>query len=696
MSAVLDPLLPALDGLFGPEPEPLSAAEERVTIPPQGGYVAKTCVYRAHNDHDPTVDASLREPLPTAVLARLEDGNVFESIVGARWRAAGLGRSAVFLDYSHDSDDPATYEAWESATIAAMDRGVRLIWNARLPRSFETSRTGEPDALIRVGGRRKANGHWAYVPVDVKNHRTLAEAVTVRERLCSTLEAPGLEAAQPSTVLGGGKMHLKDLMQLAHYTRMLEELGRSVEEGSTRYGAIIGKEQILAWADLDEGDYRHVDAARGTTRTMSPIEIYDQEFALRRRIIRRAVARGIDPSLTPLVGPENKQECRECPWRTVCHDELVDGDHVTLLAGMTPLRAQVFYQLGIYTIAAVAGLDWPTAVLVDDQPVDVLELIAEARELDPAAVSTRATGVHAAAFTRAGVRTNGDLARLDPTTAQFSGLKPHRLADMIDQARVYKVNRVFRRRGVAHVEVPQVAVEFDIDMENGANDIIYLWGVKVTTRSRGTVSSEYRPFADFSGTPEGEARVFAEFWAFLTETRARTRDQHLGGFRAYFYSPAETRCLRALAKKHRGHPGVPPLEEVEALVASGEWVDLSTVLQANTLWPTEDLGLKSLAKFVKFAWRDEDANGGASVTWYDQVLAASTEEERRDAIDRILDYNEDDVTATYTLREWLRRLGEARRPGHKLPGVESLDTRFRRVRRTPVVLQTIRRERQTL
>jgi predicted RecB family nuclease len=239
-------------------------------------------------------------------------------------------------------------------------------------------------------------------------------------------------------------------------------------------------------------------------------------------------------------------------------------------------------------------------------------------------------------------------------------------------------------------------VELDVDMENGpASDggLIYLWGVKVTTRTRGKISTEYKPFCDFTNTPDGEARAFAEFWAFMMETRAKTREQHLGGFKAFYYSDAENRCMRALAKRHVGKAGIPSAEQVEELIASDDWVDLLKVLTDNTIWPTETMGLKDCAKYVKFAWRDEDANGGASVTWYQQAIAATTIEERQAAIARILDYNEDDVEATFVIREWLKRLGEARRPGQKLPAVETLDQRFRRARRTAVSAVTITRRR---
>lgn len=688
----MTPLFPDLE--IEVDDNAAATAEALVTVAPQGGYLAKTPACKVHNDNDPTIDPSLKDELPTAVLKRMEEGNLFETHVGEQFRNGGLSaRSAVFLAYSHADLDDATRVAWENATIAAMDSGARFIWNARLPRIAATHQTGEPDFMVRVGDRRNQHGKWAYRPGDVKDHRSLTPAKTVTPYRLGSYAAPRLEEAVESDALGGGKAQLRDLMQLSHYVAMLDHLGYGPDAGAPLYGAVLGREEVVLWVDLDARNYRHLDYSTGERRMMSPREIQTQEFAHRLRVVRRAMARGVDVTLDPLAGPERKAECLECVWRTACHDELVDSDHVTLVGGITPDRAQVHYLLGTTTISQLAALDWASAVLID-AGLDVRELIAEAKLLDPAKNSTRALGTEKAVFKQAGVRTNADIANLDEHTAQYSGMGAWHLAESIDQARVMKAQRVFRARGVEHVDMAQAAVEFDVDMENGADGLIYLWGVKVTRRSRGQVSTEYRPFCDFSGTLEGEAKAFAEFWGFMKETQTRTREQHLGGFKAFCYSGAENRCMRALAKRHQGVEGIPSTEEVEAFIASDDWVDLLDVLSVNTIWPTETMGLKDVAKYVKFAWRDDDANGGASIGWYELALNGADEATREGAIARVLDYNEDDVTATYVLREWLRRLGEARRPGRKLPAVSELDRRFRRARRSVVVTQTITRRRK--
>lgn len=677
----------------------LSEAEMQIRtedLPFGGGYLGKTEACAVANNHNPLVQG-LQVPLPTAVIARMEEGNDFESRVGASFRTALSSPEYVFLDYSHDDLDEVTRLAWEADTMSAMADGALFIWNARLPRNAQTRRTGEPDFLVRAGDERNAQGKWAYRPGDVKHHKVLESAKTVRSFALSSYADPRLEGASVTDVLGGGKPKLSDGQQLGHYVDMLEDLGHNVDPGQTRYGAILGKEELIVWFDLDERNYRFLDRATGQKRLMSPIEIQRQEFAHRMSVIRRELARVIDPSLDPLVGPEHKSACTECVWRTLCHDEMLSlpGVHITLLNGITPERAQVHYQMGISTIAQLAALDWRTATLVD-AGMDVEDMIDSARMLEATKAASFGDQAQRELMRKLDIVTYGDVAQLDRATARYSGMGAWHLAESIDQARVYLAERVHRKRGVGHVALAQVAVEWDVDMENGSDGLIYLWGVKETIRRNGTVTQRYIPFCDFSGTEEGEATAFANFWTQLQATRTKVREQHQGGFRAFCYSGAENRCMRALARRHAGVLGVPSLDEVEEFIASDDWVDLLEVLDRNLIWPTETMGLKDVAKYVKFAWRDEDANGGSSVTWYDDALHAVLLEDREAAVARILDYNEDDVTATYVLREWLRRLGEARRPGQKLPGVEALEGRYRRPRRNPVITQVTRRERKVL
>ena len=76
------------------------------------------------------------------------------------------------------------------------------------------------------------------------------------------------------------------------------------------------------------------------------------------------------------------------------------------------------------------------------------------------------------------------------------------------------------------------------------------------------------------------------------------------------------------------------------------------VVESGSEWPTNNFSIKTLAKYLGFAWRDENPSGAASIEWY------SRWEETRDPAlrARLLAYNEDDCRATRVLLEGLRRL----------------------------------------
>jgi predicted RecB family nuclease len=61
-----------------------------------------------------------------------------------------------------------------------------------------------------------------------------------------------------------------------------------------------------------------------------------------------------------------------------------------------------------------------------------------------------------------------------------------------------------------------------------------------------------------------------------------------------------------------------------------------------------------MARHVGFSWRDEDPGGLNSQLWFAEAVHGETAEIRAQARRRVLEYNEDDVTATSQVREWLR------------------------------------------
>lgn len=675
---------PALNGL--------ESEVDRVQVRPQGGYVAKQCAKRASNDQDPFYDDALKLPPSPAVQARMDSGVEFESRLAIEWAGILGDRIAIVPECDRTVESK---QAREEATMALMaDPGdAVVIFNARIPAVLEDSRIAEPDFLVRLGDAPKSNGKWAWAPGDIKEHKALEGSSKAKPQTISTMAEPLLEDAGPSVVLGDGKPQLSDSMQLAHYRRMIEHYGYGQDTcGGPYWAAIIGKELLLVWRDLDEEVWLHT-GADGDKRRKSAQQIYDEEFMERLVVIRRAQQRAIDPSLPALVDPEWKSECKECPWKDVCHDELkLDMDHISLLPGITPARAGVYYAMGVETVAALARLDHSTAVAVD-AGLDVPALIAEAAfeaDIDPSTPiaklgkKTKKFANAVAALAAVDVTTVADLAGLDKHTAAFAGTGVWNLAGMIDQARVNQAGKVHRARGVDKVTLTRTAIEEDVDIED-CDGIVYMIGVRSTGRKTRNgslkVRAETHCFVDYSHTDAGEAKVFAEWWAHTVGMRAYAKANGYA-YRAYHYTAHENSAFRSLATKHAGQPGVPSLDELNEFLDGPAWIDLHKVISVELLWPTEDVTLKTAAGWVRFSWRDSDPGGANSMAWYDQAVNNPDPEQRELFRARLEAYNADDCEAQIAIRDWLSRLGEAYAPGKKLPSVSTLDARFRRRART--------------
>jgi hypothetical protein len=625
-----------------------------------GGYDAKSCPEKVRKSFAPEYKGVETDPIPPGDTARMEAGVLFEREIGETWKKALKSKITMIPECDRSPASKLLREERTASLLAAPGKAI-ILWNTRLAPQSETHRTGEPDALMRIGTRKDGTPIWA--PVDVKDHRSLEGTRAEIAWLVSDLNDP---TTLEERVLGDGTPQKSDALQLAHYHRMLETLGYA----GNPVGGIIGREGVIVWHQLDAKMYRHSELGK-----ISALEWYDHEFA-QRVDIAQAALRG-----EAITGPEWKTECASCVFRTTCHDELkIDMDHITLLPGVTADRAKVHYRRGISTVAALARLDWKTAVLVD-KGIDVATAFNAAVEVEPSTpVINLVSEADAIALASSGYDTAGDVLKLDARTAAYSGTGVWRLAEMIDRARVAKIGKVHLARDNDFVKLERTAIEEDVDIED-ANGYVYLIGVKTSGRKRVGEDtknrSEYHSFVNWDQSPEGEARVFAEFWGHVNGMAAYAKANRYG-YRLYHYSKHEPSTFKALAVRHAGRPGVPTLTEVEAFFGRKDVIDLYPLLTSQLIWPTESNSLKELAKWVRFSWRDSDPGGGNSLAWYALAVGDSDEKIRLENQKRILDYNADDVAAQVAIRDWLSRLGEARTPGKRLPGVASLDKRFSR------------------
>ena len=591
------------------------------------------------------------EPLPPSpVLARrFARGQQFEAEVVARLLALHPAAHVIPGQDRAGREDatlPAMKAGRERATLDAMKAGRPLILGGRLPADLAGRRVGEPDLLVA------ATVGPGYRPADIKHHRCLDAGPGSWPARCSPLGSPAAETAElrPGS---SARVHKEDLLQLAHYQRMLEACGMAAP--GKRLGAIIGVDRVVTWYDLDARRWP-TPSATGRPKRRSTMEMYDFEFAFRLDVLAVAARHQADPSIPLLVVPVRISECAECPWWSWCGPRLRAGSgDPSLLPRVGWREWRIHRGHGVTSRAAVASLDHRTATLVaggvDLRPITAA-LGVRPDDTPVTAIVGDRKRAQLARLRAAGIRTLGDARTLSLRTAAYGDQPMRGLPEQIDRARAALGDSpVYRRRGVTRVEVPRGAVEVDIDMEN-VEDGVYLWGTLVTNRSPdGPAPAGYRAFCTWEPmTGPAEARLFTEFWAWLSELRRAVAAAGLP-FRAYCYNAAAENT-----QMHRIAGGIGLLDAVTGFTGSEEWVDLLRVFETQVLTGSS-AGLKAVAPLAGFAWDAEDPEGAGSMIRYDEATGAGDPAAAQAARDWLLTYNRNDVEAALAVREWLDRSG---------------------------------------
>jgi len=583
--------------------------------------VAKQCPVRAQNDA-----LEPGEPLPPDPFTRrlFANGNAFEGEIVAE--VLRLHPGALVIDAGRS-------DALEAATQAAMSAGFSPILNARLPADLAGRRVGRPDLLIAAPG----GGYW---PVDIKWHQNLEPASGKRlalPGLCSSLDAPARDAASLDEEYAARRRE-DDLLQLAHYQRMLEAIGMQATDG--RWAGIIGTEQRVVWYDLDAPVWQ-TPSSTANRKMRSSMDRYDFEFAFRLDVVAVAEQHKRDPSVDLLTVPVKISECGSCPWWGYCRPQLETppGD-VSLLPRIGWSQWKIHRDHGVTNRAELAGLDPRTARLVAGG-IDVTALLAAAPDAELADVVSEKT---LALLASEGIATCAELQSLSARTASYSDVGLSVLPTHIDLARAALGRApVYRRRGVREVVVPRADLEVDVDMENTELGC-YMWGSYISDRSNtGIAKTGYRAFVTWNPlTPDVEADNSLRFWRWLMEIRERC---HQAGttFAAYCYNAgAENTYLRRLAIAEE-----PVTEEIDAFIDSGEWIDMLREWDSQLITGGSS-SLKTTAPLAGFQWEVDDAGGGESMIKHDLATQGD-----KAAQDWLLAYNRGDVEATLAIRNWM-------------------------------------------
>lgn len=565
-----------------------------------GAYAARSCAVKTHNAYDPTVESpALAED--EVLQQRFERGIAYEDEV-VRTLLAAAPEHTIDLR-------PLAEQGWsvrEDACLAAMGAGTPVIIGGALPSDARGHRVGLPDLWVR--GADTSDGRPGYHPVEVKWH--LVQEVRRSKKVASELLVASLvdPAPQAGTLVSGlgFRAHRRegDLLQLAHYWRLLEAAGFAA--GGTPWAAVIGTDldaagaPMLTWLDLSTRVIKTFSRSQESgTALRSVLERYDHEHAFRVQVAEVAARQAEPDPPTPLVQPIVVEECKTCPWWEHCRTRL-PADDVSLVISKSTLdvrEIRTLRSLGVTTITDLVGVDLD-ALLPDYLP-----------------------------------------------EVTHRGSAEQRLRLAARRARMINKGVSLERTTEGEIDLPAAELEIDFDIETSMDRRVYLWGFLVTDTRTGE-REQFHAFTRWRELDDANELILAqEALGWLLE-----RLSGAASAAVYHYSEYEVSKITELARRTDD-----PVITQTLAMAEDAFVDLFPVVREH-LFAVNGLGLKEVAsRGAGFAWRDVDPGGLNSQGWFAEAIGDGPPDLRRAARQRLLDYNEDDVRATAALRDWLRR-----------------------------------------
>ncbi|WP_256843037.1 ribonuclease H-like domain-containing protein [Ornithinimicrobium cryptoxanthini] len=547
-----------------------------------GGYPARKCPRVVHNENMP--DKPEPADPPAQLLQLFDAGRAFESDVIESLRDV-LGSRGTFL-----TEADGSWTANVDATMAAMRHGDEVIVGGRLPSVM--GRAGAPDVLVRTDTDPSSP---VYVPVDIKNHHTTKEAK--RGTLPhSSLSQPTSRESSPGRSNRGSHWR-NDVMQLAHYTRMLQDLGFHPGD-DWLWGGIIGTETSddqgerwygITWYDLTQpGEKTFSTSDESGRRMRTPLERYDHEFAFRLKVAKAA------RDGQELVRPIGTDECFTCVWASYC-EQIVGPDDAGFALSHGRLRTREWQYLasrGVTTLQDLASLE-----------VDADLLAGFVRHAD---------------------------------TRQGPGKATEALHAAITKARMTVADVDIEPVGDTWPVVPTADVEVDFDIEWDRAGRIYQYGFRVR-QGTDDITATYDPVVSFEPLDDDGAAALATEAA--DKLAALISDAEQDGFSLTIY--------------HWTHPEVSKTGKFDDLASllAGRTLDLQGWVQKEFV-ARSSFSLKDVAPIFDFQWGVDDAGGFASMDQIEHARRSGPEAEAARAW--CLTYNEADVAAQAAIRDGLR------------------------------------------
>ena len=234
-----------------------------------------------------------------------------------------------------------------------------------------------------------------------------------------------------------------------------------------------------------------------------------------------------------------------------------------------------------------------------------------------------------AALEKIGIHTLNELAAktFSELKNQAPNIRPDRLELLRLQAEAIVKNKHFLLTPPPFQKADN-ELYFDIESDP-LRDFDFLFGVLEVKKGR----SRYYSF--LAKTPEEEGEMWRQFIEFVL-ARPEAPIYHYGWF--------ELEVFRRFAAKYF-------LAEDSRLEIEKHFHDLLFLIRPAVIFPLSFYSLKDLGAYVGYKWQAEDASGVQAVRWFEDWLKNHDDK----ILDKILEYNKDDVKATWQLKEWVSK-----------------------------------------
>lgn len=235
-----------------------------------------------------------------------------------------------------------------------------------------------------------------------------------------------------------------------------------------------------------------------------------------------------------------------------------------------------------------------------------------------------------AALAELGIMTVRDLADADLTGIKLPRVGEKRLPRIQRRAQAWAEDRSIL---LEPLDLPAgKEIHYDVETFPELGNLVYLHGILIVDGG----DTEYRCFFADSVEEEEEAlrQTLALFRSFENPV-------------IYHYAHYEKSMLKELMAKYGALK-----DDIQWLLESGVMVDLCGILKQKAALPLISYSLKQVAPRAGFRWSGEVGSADQSMVFYQRFMETGDEKLKND----IIQYNRDDVLATYNVLRWLEKL----------------------------------------